>query len=165
MGKYFSLWGAPHLQSFKSISVLRDWLSREGYYLVLRIWMWPKHSTQTPLLLWMVPHGCPNDLQFQKSIYTQVSPLLQWIILLQYCRLVPKTSSCNDEAYPVLIPGLLFTIYSYCTFFNTFNTVYLSSSTPVNCNDLECRVPQESMSFLLSLGPHNHSSSCCVMEL
>lgn len=40
------------------------------------------------LMLWMVPHGFPNNLYFTKTVYAQVSPLRQWIIACGYCRLV-----------------------------------------------------------------------------
>lgn len=78
-------------QQFKTMSVLCDWLSWEVYWLVMRVWMRPKYSSQTFLLLWMVPCECPNDPPFQKSFYAQVSFLLQWIMSHGYYRLVPMT--------------------------------------------------------------------------
>lgn len=76
--------------------------------------------------------------------------LLLWIISPGYCTIQPKTCFCNHKDGPLLISGLLFTIW-YIWY---SHTPFLYSSTPVYCNHLYPVFHYESGFFLMSFqGP------------
>lgn len=86
---------------------------------------------------------------------------LKWRMSLGYCRLVPKNCCCHHIDWSVLIPALLFKIYSYWTpFEHSVNTVWLYSIHLWRCQDLDLYVFVSSssphLSYLFIREPHVH---------
>lgn len=96
-------------------------------------------------LVWMVTHGSPKDIHFTKPVYSQVSPLLQWIISNACCRIAP---SQNCYCHHKDLPQNTYLHYNTTEHpFNRFSTVCLYSFITVNCHTIRCHPEEDAFPF------------------